>query len=267
MVKEEILNKYKDEERILVSRILDKIELSDKNLKIENTDFLNLNEQIVAKNILNKSKRKGIFYGCFEDSERKMLFIIPSKFEKKLDELKINYEDYVGIIRIKLSSKIKEQYSHRNYLGAIIKLGVKREKVGDILVDKEGADIIVSKEILKFLKLNLSGLNRFKECELQEIKIDELKKIEIISKHKTIQVSSMRLDNIVSELANTSRNKSSQIIESQRVFVNYVCETKNTKQIKENDTITIRGKGRFIIKEIVGNTKKGKLNLKIEYFS
>ena len=54
MVKEEILNKYKDEERILVSRILDKIELSDKNLKIENTDFLNLNEQIVAKNILNK---------------------------------------------------------------------------------------------------------------------------------------------------------------------------------------------------------------------
>ena len=102
---------------------------------------------------------------------------------------------------------------------------------------------------------------------MQEIKIDELKKITIIPKYKTIQVSSMRLDNIVSELENTSRNKSSQIIESQRVFVNYICETKVTKQIKEKDIITIRGKGRFIIDEIVGNTKKGKLNLKIEYFS
>lgn len=267
MFKEEILNKYKDEEKILVSRILDKIELSDKNEKIQNTDFLNLNEQMLAKKIINKTKRKYILYGGFEESERKMLFIVPSKFEKNLDELKINYNEYIGVIRIKLSSKIKEQYTHRKYLGAIIKLGLKRKKIGDILVDKDGADIIASKEVIKFLKLNLPELNRFKECELQEIKIDELKKITIIPKYKTIQVSSMRLDNIVSELENTSRNKSSQIIESQRVFVNYICETKVTKQIKEKDIITIRGKGRFIIDEIVGNTKKGKLNLKIEYFS
>ena len=168
---------------------------------------------------------------------------------------------------IELSNKIKEKYTHRNYLGVIVKLGLKREKIGDILVDKDGADIIACKEIIRFLEFNLPGLNRFKECEVHEIKLDELRKIIIIPKYKTIQVSSMRLDNIVSELANTSRNKSSQIIESQRVFVNYICETKITKQIKEKDLITIRGKGRFKIDEIVGNTKKGKINLKIEYFS
>ena len=147
-----------------------------------------------------------------------------------------------------------------------MKLGVKREKIGDILVENEGADIIVSKEILKFLNLNLPSLNRFKECDIHEIKLNELKKIEIIPKYKIIQVSSMRLDNIVSEIVNTSRNKAKEILESNRVFVNYINEAKGTKQIKVNDTITVRGKGRFKIEEIIGTTKKGKINIKIEIF-
>ena len=84
---------------------------------------------------------------------------------------------------------------------------------------------------------------------------------------RIIQVSSMRLDNIIAELARTSRSKSSEIITNERVFVNYVCETKSTKLVKENDLITIRGKGRFKICEILGTTKKGKTNIKIEIFS
>lgn len=267
MLREEILNKYKDEERLLVSKILDKIELADKNNVTENTDFLNLNEQFLAKKILNKVKRKGIFYGCFEEAERKMLFLIPKKNENNLENLKINYNNYIGVIRIKLSSKIQEKYIHRNYLGALMKLGLKREKIGDILVDNEGADIIACEEIIKFLKLNLQTLKRFNDCDVQEVEIENIKKVVIIPKYKIIQVSSMRLDNIISELVNTSRNKANQIILEQRVFLNYVCETKNTRQIKEKDVIAIRGKGRFKIDEIIGNTKKGKLNIKIEYFS
>ena len=267
MQKEEILNKYKDEERLLVSKALDKIELSTKSLKVQNTDFLNLNEQIILKKIIDKINITAIFYGCYENAERRMLFVIPSKSQKKLDENEIDYQEKIGVIRIKLSSKIKEKYTHRIYLGAIMKLGVKREKVGDILVDDDGADIIVSKDIFNFLKLNLQLLNRFKECDIQEIKIDELKKIKIIPKYKTIHVSSMRLDNIVSEVVNTSRSKAQEILENNRVFVNYLTETKGTKQIKKDDIITIRGKGRFEIEEIIGITKKGKINLKIKIFS
>lgn len=135
------------------------------------------------------------------------------------------------------------------------------------MVDSEGADIIVSKEIIKYLYANLSVLKRFEDCTIQEIKIDELKKVIQIPKYQTIQVSSMRLDNIVSELAKTSRSKATTIISEQRVFINYICETKCTKLVKEKDCITIRGKGRFKIDEIIGNTKKGKFNIKIEYFS
>ena len=265
MLKEEILKKYKDEERLLISRILDKIELVDKKKQIQKSDFMNLNEQALINRISNKIKVKFVFYGGYDESERKMLFVIPDKSENNIDNIK--YNEYMGAIRIKLSNKIKEKYTHRNYLGGVIKLGIKREKIGDILVDDEGADIIASREIIKYLYINLPSLKRFENCMIQEINIESLKKTTRNIQYRTIQVSSMRLDNIISELAKTSRNKANQIILEQRVFLNYVCENKSTKLVNENDTITIRGKGRFKIDEIIGNTKKGKINIKIEYFS
>ena len=86
--------------------------------------------------------------------------------------------------------------------------------------------------------------------------------IEIIK----IITSSLRLDNIVSELAKTSRNKASEILLQERVFVNYENETKNTKQVKEKDVISIRGKGKFIIDEIIGNTKKGNFIINVKKY-
>ena len=81
-----------------------------------------------------------------------------------------------------------------------------------------------------------------------------------------IIVPSLRLDNIVSDLARTSRSKAAQIIAQERVFVNGQNETKLSKQLKLNDVITIRGKGRFIIKEFSGTTRSGRTVLLIEKY-
>ena len=148
-----------------------------------------------------------------------------------------------------------------------MKLGIKREKIGDILVDENGADIIVYNDIVSFLLTNLSNLTRFKGATVTEIKLNELKEVKINFISKTIHVSSMRLDNIVSELAQTSRSKASEILTNQKVFVNYECETKNTKIVKVDDLITIRGKGKFKITKIIGNTKKGKMNIMVQYYN
>ena len=77
---------------------------------------------------------------------------------------------------------------------------------------------------------------------------------------------SLRLDNIVSDLVKTSRSKSKKIIEQERVFVNGQNETKMAKQVKIEDIITIRGKGRFIVKEQTGTTRSGRAVLKIEKY-
>jgi len=96
--------------------------------------------------------------------------------------------------------------------------------------------------------------------------VENLRTVEIRKEEREIIVSSLRLDNVISELARCSRNKALDIINVERVFVNFQCETKKTKQIKTGDMVTIRGKGRFFIKEIIGQTRSGRTVIKIEKF-
>ena len=79
-------------------------------------------------------------------------------------------------------------------------------------------------------------------------------------------VPSLRLDNIVSDLARTSRSKAAQIMNQERVFINGQNETKLSKQVKLNDVITIRGKGRFVIKKFEGTTRSGRTVVAIEKY-
>ena len=262
----EILNEYREkDDKILLAQILDKIELVEKKNKIEHTDFLDLAQIELVQKFINKIKIENyIKYGGHEQAERKMFVIYPEKFNKEVVEK--NLKNIIQIIKITLPEDLKGKYTHRDYLGAVIKLGIKREKVGDIIVDNEGADIIIDKDISKFLLENLGGLTRFSKSTIIVDNIDNLRNVEIKKQELEIIVSSLRLDNVISELARCSRNKALDIINMERVFINFQNETKKTKQIKSGDIITIRGKGRFYIKEIVGQTKSGRTILKIEKF-
>ena len=147
-----------------------------------------------------------------------------------------------------------------------MKLGIAREKVGDILVDDNGADILIMPEMERFLLSNIPSLTRFSKSKIEKINLENLRKLEIKKEIIKITVSSMRLDNIVAELAKCSRGKANEILEQERVLVNYEIIQKSSKEIKEQDTITIRGKGRFVINSIVGNTRKGRIFVEVEKF-
>lgn len=256
--------KEKDD-KILLAQVSDKIEMCENKNKIEYTNFLDLAQIELVQNYIDKLKIENyISYGGYEQSERKLFVIYPEKFNSTVVEK--NLVSIVKIVRIQLPGELKGKYAHRDYLGAVIKLGVKREKVGDIIVDNDGADIIVEKDISKFLLENLSGLTRFSKSKITIEKIDNLRTVEVRREEREIIVSSLRLDNVISELARCSRNKALDIINMERVFVNFQCETKKTKQIKTGDMVTIRGKGRFYIKELVGQTKSGRVIVKIEKF-
>ena len=116
------------------------------------------------------------------------------------------------------------------------------------------------------LKKELPALTRFENSKIEIIELKDLRKKEIKIEDIKIIVPSLRLDNIVSDLARTSRSKAKQIIEQERVFVNGQNETKLSKQIKLNDVITIRGKGRFVIKEFEGTTRSGRQVIVIEKY-
>jgi RNA-binding protein YlmH len=262
----EILNDYKDkDDKILLAQILDKVEMVEKKNKIEYTDFLDLAQIELVQKFINKIKLQNyMIYGGFEQAERKMFVIYPDKFNSVVVEK--NLSNIVQIIRIELPDDLKGKYTHRDYLGAVIKLGIERKKVGDIIVDQNGADIIVDKDVVKFLLDNLGSLTRFSKSTISVQNIEDLRTVEIKKEELEIIVSSMRLDNVISDLARCSRNKALDIINTERVFINFECETKKTKQVKTGDMITIRGKGRFFVKEIIGQTRSGRTVIKIEKF-
>lgn len=262
----EILNDYREkDDKILLAQILDKVEMTENKNKIEHTDFLDLAQIELVQKFIKKIKIENYMsYGGFEQAERKMFVIYPEKFNSSV--VQKNLSSIVQIVRIELPDDLKGKYTHRDYLGAVVKLGVRREKVGDIIVDRDGADIIVDKDISKFLIENLGSLTRFSKSTITVENIDDLRTVEIRKEELDIIVSSLRMDNVISELARCSRNKALDIINMERVFVNFQCETKKTKQIKPGDMITIRGKGRFFIKELVGQTRSGRSIIKIEKF-
>lgn len=270
MNKQEILKQFsKEEDKLLAAKILDKVQFTNTKNKIESTDFLDGYGQKIAQKILANSFSLSVLFGGYEEAERKMLFLFPEKLEslmqEPLEENKAILEK-IKVISIKLPNELKGQYHHRDYLSALMKLGLKREKIGDILVNEEGADILVQTEIVPYLLTNLSQLTRFQKSNIFEKTIKELSKIPVLKETITILVSGLRLDAVVSELAHVSRTKANEIIAKERVLVNYETKTKNSTPIKEGDILTIRGKGKFQIGEIASKTAKGNLKVMVEKY-
>ncbi|MBR3254717.1 MAG: hypothetical protein IKF97_00595 [Clostridia bacterium] len=266
MNKTELLNSYKrQEDKMVLAQVLDKISLMQKTQKIESTDFLDMYQISLVEAFLKKIDFDSfILFGGFEDAERKVLIVFPEKYN--LEMVEKNYSKLLKIVRVELGQEERGKFAHRNYLGGIVKLGLKREKVGDILVFDDGADIITINDFASILKTELGTLTRFQNSKIDDLELDKIRSLELKLEEVKIIVPSLRLDNFVSDLAKTSRSKAGEIIAQERVFVNGKSETKLSKQIKQADIITIRGKGRFVIKEFTGTTRSGRTVVLVEKY-
>lgn len=260
----ELTKRQKDEEKLLEAKILDKIKQSNSRNRFTNSDFLDLSQQLQMQKIINMQKLQNYkMFGGYEEAERKMLIIFPDTINEYVNKENY-YKQIMKVIRVELPKELYNTYEHKNYLGAIMKLGIKREKVGDILVRNDGADIIISFDIEKFLLMNLKTLIRFQKSKITSLEINDLRHVETEKEIIKINIPSMRLDCIVGELAKCSRSEALDIIKQERVFVNFKEELSQGKQIEAGTYITIRGKGRFKILKIEGITKKGRINLIVE---
>lgn len=265
----ELSKLQKNEEKLLIAKVLDKVKFCNEKNKFQNTSFLDLAEQITVNKTLNLRKIKNYeLFGGYEKAERKILILYPQQHLENIENIedykKSIYNEIMSVIRIKLPKEQFGKYEHRTYLGALIKLGIKREKIGDISVKNNGADIIISKEIESYIQNSIKNLTRFQKASVEVVLIEKFEYIKTKKEIFNINVTSMRLDCIVAELARCSRNDANKIIQQERVFVNFKEELISSKKIQPDTYITIRGKGRFKIKEIIGETRSGRLTVEIE---
>lgn len=257
------MREKKSDDELLLAKVADKQKICGSKNRVTYTDFLNQKEQVLISKTINL--KNCFFYGVNDNADRKILVFYPEKFNEELARKML--DKILAVIRIELPNDLKGSYEHRNYLSAVIKIGVDRCKIGDILVDEDGADIIVFDVTKEFIKQSLMGLTRFKKSKIDIISLESIRLKKDCFKEFTIIVSSMRIDNIISEIVGCSRSKAEEYIASEKVFINYETVLKVSKMISEGDVVIIRGKGKFIIDGLVKNTKNGKNVIKVRKYA
>lgn len=229
------------------SRIRDSVEFCINNSVPKFVGFLTSEESAAAVNIV-KSRAKWQLFGGYENAERCMLGIFPEYME-------CNSEIF-PISAFTVTYKKEYKLSHRDFLGAIMSLGIKRETVGDILVEDGRAVIFCKDEILKFITSGLEKVGNVGVRIENSFTLPLPKQSEKIT--VTYTVASARLDATVGALIGTSRSKSSDIISEGLVSVNSVMCKKITQQVNGGDYVTVRGYGKYKIISVNDKTKKGR---------
>jgi len=244
------LNPFKEaEDKLNFAKVLDKLSWSQKNSKPAHTDFLDPASCAKFMQALERISHNNfvIANGGFENAERKIIFVDTSE----------GGGIPIAPIAITYNQRFAKPPTHRDYLGAILGLGIDRGKIGDICLADEGAIVYVIEDIADFIAENLCQVGRVTVKARARDLLDGLKNANTT---KQLTVASMRLDAVLSSVFNLSRGKASQLIESEKVFVNWKL-AKKTHILTVKDAITVRGMGRFTIDSQGGTNKKGRIAL------
>ena len=251
-------NNEKTNDELLIAKVTDQYDFCISKNKITYTDFMQINEKsLINKYLVSKHINNYFWYGGINDAEREILIFYPDKLTK--DMAFKNIDTILSCVHIELPNEI--QMEHREFLSGIMKMGIVREKFGDIIVRNNGADIIAFVDTAEYFKNNLNLLTRFQKATITIKPLSSLEQKEITFIDIDIIVSSIRLDNIVAELCHCSRSHAQNILKEQRVFVDGILEVKDSKKINISSIITIRGKGKFIFENTNGNTKSNRIKL------
>lgn len=246
----------KIEDKLLLARILDKAEKARDYGYSMHSDFLDPHQRyLVEKALVRFSSFNISFSGGFRGAERVVAVLHPDFALPENTEL---YQEYFKLIYVQ--QKGREVLTHRDYLGALMGMGLKREKVGDILVEGEQCGIVVLKEVADYIYYNLASVGNVKvNVEIREM--DAFRLPEKHTKEIRVTVASLRLDCVVGAGFGLSRSKISDLISAERVFLNWEATNNPSKTVKEGDTLSIRGKGRIVVDSIGGQTKKGRIGV------
>ena len=252
-----------DDSLLLEKRILELAGRADASCTFAFTDFLGLFEQDIFRRIQNRLPR-GVGYTCFggaEGAERMMV-----RFG---DVEELGYEIPFPIVMLHIvprAPKFAQKLSHRDALGALMHLGIEREMLGDIVLREEGQEIFVfaHEKIAPFIE---SELKSIRNTQVMVSVCEELPEGELYHTQSVIvKAMSERLDGIIAKVYSLSREEASGYVARSLVFVEGRCITSPSYIPKANERISVRGLGRFLYEGYISDTKKGKLNLRVQKY-
>lgn len=259
-MKQAIYDHFHPEEKPFVDRALEWVERSAQQHELKRTDFLDPRQIQIVTMLANRNIDVNVrFEGGYPEAERKRAIIGP------------DYRDLEGenagvaVLEVKAQTGGTVELDHGDYLGALLGLGIKRDRIGDIHVHEDFSHIIVTDEMADYLNIHLRQVHRANVLT-GILPLNELKPVIPKLEEMSLTVASMRLDGIASDVYRISRSKIVDPIRAGRCRVNWKTEEDGSEQLKAGDVVSFKGLGRFKVLEVDGVTKKGRIRVKIGKF-
>jgi RNA-binding protein YlmH len=248
---------FRPEERPLVERASEWAEWVLMRHKPQLTSFVNPREQAIIQAVAKAHSAVTVSaWGGYEDAERKRVFIAP-------DYLTPSFEDY-QLTLLGIEEAKPETISHRDVLGSILGLGIKREKVGDILISGHAIQVIIAREMESYIRFNLNKVGKT-AVKTTVLNWENLRPASEPWERRMVTVSSLRLDAVLAPCVHMSRTKALGLIKGGKVQVNWKVEDSPAAPLDEGDILSVKGYGRFQVLEVVGRTRKDNIILHLGY--
>lgn len=262
MNKTELLNHLSSNagERLLLSRALDQLHLADTRSIPTHTGFLSPAEAGLVLQLLSAIGGPSYcFLGGYDEAERCRCAFLPD-WQSPED---LAPEELISAVRAAWYPS--HTLTHRDFLGALMGLGLKREAIGDILVGQGSCDILLLPELAPFVLQNLEYAGHEK-LHVEPVSLDHLHfpqpKVKVV--HDT--VPSLRLDAVAAAGFSISRSKLSDAIHAGKVTVNWQAVTRADFPVAEGAVIACRGLGKCKLTEVGQLSRKGRVNITIQRY-
>ena len=250
------------EDRLLLAKVLDRAKQArDRNIPAA-TDFLSPQQQMMSLDLLRLagiSETDYVLSGGFDGAERKLILFLPDWLDADTAESEF------PIRCLRAAFREEDKLNHRDFLGSLMGMGIVREKLGDILVSPDSADLVVLDTVAEFLLQSWNSAGRAK-LRVSEIEPGHLHIPEVKCQEVRDTVSSLRLDAVASTGFKLARGKAADLVTSGRVQVNWRECTKPDKLLVAGDTVSARGFGKFVLAEVGGMTRKGRTSILIKRY-
>lgn len=256
MTNEQIYAHFHPDESRFVDKAAEWVERAEQH-SVKLTDFLDPRQAFILSTLVNRSSDVQVrFEGGHPGAERRRAFVAP--------DYRVLDDEDMGISLIEVTSNDDKltDLDHGDYMGAILGLGIKRDKIGDIYPSMSGCHFLVATEIADYMRLNLNQVHRV-HVQTELLPLSRLQAADTKLEEMNLSVASLRLDGIVSDVYRLSRAKVLIPIKAGRCKVNWKQEEDPSMPLKQGDVISMQGFGRFKVLEIDGVTKKGRYRLKI----
>jgi RNA-binding protein YlmH len=252
----EIYQHFRKEEHHFIDQVLEWQETVKRQYAPKLTDFLDPREQQIVQSVIGRDDEVRVsFFGGAPFVERKRALLYPPYFQPR-------EEDYeIALFEVRYASKFVS-LEHRQVLGALMSLGLRRGKFGDILRKEEQIQFLAANEVAEYIRLHLHAIGKA-TVSLEKKPLSDIIMLEETWQDALITVSSLRLDAILSQAFHVSRQKMQSAIENGLVKVNWKVIEQAHFECRQGDVLSARGFGRCKIMGIEGKTKKEKWLVRI----